>query len=294
MQLDLQLDFFNDSHSVLLRNDVILAIERWDASAAHAAWETLCQQYPRDDCLSTLQVLIKAVAERSQTPFQTHAALHDAQETLLIGITPAAQRNLGVPAAALWLRVQWQELAKRAAPLAYSANHSEDHAARLWLRAENWQAAAEAVATIVSWRRIPTPLFWMLQARLHTMGLQANWAMLAELAWLSPSRLDELVTHAADPTLQQLMKQFQNGFEGGGDTDDLAWFPAWLLTERPNLASFLTLAQPSQHSDPERAMRVLIELLGLERQGRQNDLIEHRKTLRDLSKPLYQIYMRTR
>lgn len=134
----------------------------------------------------------------------------------------------------------------------------------------------------------------MVQARLHTMGLQASWGLLAELAWLSPQRVDELVTHATDPALQRLLSQFQADFEGLGGADDLAWFPAWLLTERPKLAASLTLAQPGLFSAPEQAMRVLIELLGLERQGRQNDVITHRKGLRDLSEPLYRIYMRTR
>jgi len=45
---------------------------------------------------------------------------------------------------------------------------------------------------------------------------------------------------------------------------------------------------------PERAFRTLVELLGLERQGRQRDIIERRKTLRDLHPSLYAAYMRTR
>ena len=41
-------------------------------------------------------------------------------------------------------------------------------------------------------------------------------------------------------------------------------------------------------------MRVMLELLGLERQGRQRDLIELRKTLRGLNGALYAAYMATR
>ena len=31
------------------------------------------------------------------------------------------------------------------------------------------------------------------------------------------------------------MRDFQAGFEGDGDVRDLAWFPAWVLTQRPGL-----------------------------------------------------------
>lgn len=75
---------------------------------------------------------------------------------------------------------------------------------------------------------------------------------------------------------------------------DLARFPAWVLIDRPDLADHLGAAQRSQHSAPEQAMRVLVELLGLERQGRHHDIIARRKTLRDLHPSLYAAYMRTR
>ena len=84
------------------------------------------------------------------------------------------------------------------------------------------------------------------------------------------------------------------GFDGGDERSDLTWFPAWLLIEQPALAAALTQAQPSQHSAPEQAMRLLLELLGLERQGRQRELIEHRKRLRDLQASLYNRYMARR
>jgi hypothetical protein len=118
--------------------------------------------------------------------------------------------------------------------------------------------------------------------------------MLAELAWLSPRRLDELTQCCNDPSLQQLIYKFQAAFEGEGDAGDLIWFPAWVLTERPGLAAHLALAQPSQQHAPERAMRVLIELLGLERQGRHHDVVEQRKILRDMHAPLYSAYLLTR
>lgn len=162
------------------------------------------------------------------------------------------------------------------------------------MRAGHWQAVADAVANIESWRRIPAPLGWMLHARIQLQGMQANWGLLAELAWLAPQRLDELIGQLNDPILGALVQRFQQQFEGAGDATDLAWFPAWVLTERPALASALTLAQAGQHSAPEQAMRVMLELLGLERQGRQREIIERRKTLRGLNDALYAAYIAIR
>ncbi|MEO8859190.1 MAG: hypothetical protein ABI343_19555 [Burkholderiaceae bacterium] len=290
----MQFDLFNDSRNVSLRNDVINAIEHCEAAAARSAWETLHQQFPQDEYQDALHLLVEAVAQRTQTVFQTHDSLGATRQGLQQTIEPAARRTLGEQGAATWMRARWQELAQRSRVLAFDAKHGEDHAAPLYLRAGNWQAAADAVVGIESWRRIPTPLFWMVQARLQLVGLQATWAMLAELAWMAPGRLDQLVAQAIDPTLPRLMHKFQSGFEGVGDTHDLAWFPAWVLTEQPQLAIYLTQAQASQHSDPERAMRVLIELLGLESQGRHHGVVDRRKTLRGLHSSLYAAYMAKR
>ncbi|HEY8905031.1 MAG TPA: hypothetical protein VIM63_03230 [Rhodoferax sp.] len=290
----MQFDFFNDNQNVGLRNDVIRALERCDTDTARAAWQALEKQFPQDDSLGSLQVLIDTLDQRSPVLFTEHTALQQSRQCLQDQIEPAAQRNFGKPAAALWLRARWQELAERAVALAYHPDHKEEHAAPLWLRAGDWQAAADAVDRIASWRRIPAPLAWMLQARLALQGLQPSWGLLAELAWLSPIRLEAVISHRPGPLLQPLLTRFWQEFEGAGDASDLAWFPAWVLTERPALAPHLAQAQAGQHSVPEQAMRLVLELLGLERQGRHHDVIERRKTLRGLHASLYAAYMASR
>lgn len=290
----MQFDFFNDNQNIVLRNDVILALERSDDTAAAAAWQTLRQHFPADDTLSALQLLIDALERRTPQAFANHAALQTQRLQLQGPLTVAARAGLGPAGAPTWLRQRWQELAERAAGLAYGAEHSEDHAAPLYLRAANWSAAATTVGTIASWRRIPAPLGWMLQARLQLHGLQASWGLLAELAWLAPTRLQTILAQSADPMLQPLLSQFERSFDGVGDAADLAWFPAWVLTERPNLASHLAQAQTGQCKAPEQALRVLVELLGLEHQGRHHDVIEQRKSLRALHGSLYTAYMAAR
>jgi len=289
-----QFDFFNDNQNVTLRNDVILALEQCDAATAQQAWQVLKEHFPQDDSLASLQVLIDALAQRSPAPFVEHTALQTASQQLQEQIAPAAQRNLGAPAASTWQCARWQELAERSTALAYHPDHKDAHAAPLWLHAGQWQAAVDAVERIESWRRIPAPLAWMLQARLALQGLQPNWGLLAELAWLAPTRLEAVITHRPDPLLQPLLTRFGQGFEGAGDASDLAWFPAWVLTERPSLATHLAQAQAGQHRAPEQAMRLMLELLGLEHQGRHHDVIERRKTLRGLHASLYAAYMASR
>ncbi len=111
---------------------------------------------------------------------------------------------------------------------------------------------------------------------------------------MAPSRLDHLLRHLDDALLLRLNKEFGATFEGTGDAEDLAWFPAWVLIKKPMLASHLALAQASQQRPQERCMRLVIELLGLERQGRHQALVERRRALRDLHAPLYATYMATR
>ncbi|RZL88385.1 MAG: hypothetical protein EOP82_23200 [Variovorax sp.] len=166
------------------------------------------------------------------------------------------------------------------------------------MRAGAWENAAQAVASIESWRRIPAPLAWMAEARLHLFGLRATWPLLAELGWLSPALLEDVAQRSPDPLLPQLIRSFEANFDatstGADEIGDLSWFAAWVLTERPDLREHLAVAQASQHSAPEQAMRLLVELLGLERQGRHSDIVGRRKVLRDLQPSLYAAYMKSR
>ncbi len=290
----MQLDIFDHSRDIMLRNDAVHALQRRDAINVRKAWQALADEFPRDDALDPLAVLIDALeSQAASTPFRDHDALRTARELIDDQVAPAAQRLLGDIATA-WLAPLWRHAAQRAAGLPFRPDHVDDHAAALWLRAEDWPTAAQAVAGIASWRRIPAPLAWMAHARCCTHGLDDTWPLLAELAWLAPARFDALARRLADPSLDKLRKQFDAGFEGRGDADDLAWFPAWVLTQKAGLARLLSLAQPQRHSEAERAMRLLVELIGLERQGRHHELIDKRKSLRDLHGGLYAAYMESR
>ncbi len=299
-----QLDIFNDSRDVMLRNDVLQALLKQQPALAQSAWRTLHSEYPDDAHLAPLQVLIDALAafkyraDQPVEPLTQHAALQRLQQTLQAQLTPAAQQQLGPDAARLWLRPFWQELIARAAALPFVPQWEAQHTAPMLLHLQDWTGAMDAVARIASWRRIPAPLGWMAQVKLHAVGLAGSWPLLAELAWLSPKRLEVIIQTAQDAPLQRLKDQFDVSFEPDAElvdaSQDLAWFPAWVLTQRPQDVLHLSQAQPGQHSAPEQAFRLLVNLLGLERQGRHHDIVAYRKQLRDLNSWLYGVYMRTR
>ena len=295
-----QLDIFADSHDVMLRNDLVQALARRDAAAAGRAAAALADACPADALLATAQPLLSVLAapERANAEADDAHCLAVARVHLRDALAPAATAALGDAEGRAWLAPLWRDLACRHAQRPWNPAQPDDHAAPLWLAAGEWAQAEQAVGRIASWRRIPQPLAWMTEARCRLAGVDAVWPLLAELAWLAPRRLGSLLDVLADPLLHRLRSRFEDRFDLGADAIDgseaLAWFPAWVLTHTPALAPRLALAEPGQASAAERAMRLLVELLGLERQGRHHDLVARRKALRDLCAPLYAAYMATR
>jgi hypothetical protein len=290
----MQLDLFADSRDVMLRNDVLDSLQRRHAVDARRDWDRLTGAYPADQTLPVLEILITALENTSVAQFADHNALAETHRALVDDIMPAAHRMFGEQAAGVWLIACWRTLAQRATALPFDADYNEYHAAPMWLQANDWNSARQAVEQIASWRRIPAALVWMTEARYRADGLDAVWPWLTELAWLAPARCLALIARLEDASLDALRKQFDAEFVGTGDITDFAWFPAWLLTVKPGLVGRLREAQLSRHVDAERATSMLWQILSLERQGRHHDLIERRKALRDLHAGLYAAYMKTR
>ncbi len=288
-----QLDLFVHSPDLMLRNDVIHALEQRAAGAARRALQALAQAFPDDAALASLECLTAVLETAQPPPLQRHSEAVAARQALENTIAPCAREALGTGAPA-WLRPLWAGLAQRGAKLPFKADEARHHSAALWLQGGYWQEAEQATARIESWRRIPAPLSWMAQALCQQDRLDEAWPLLAELAWMAPLGLHGLLGRLDDPLLRRLRKAFDARFEGEGSPADLAWFPAWLLVHSPALAGRLALAERGQHSRPEQAMRLLLELLGLERQGRHHEITALRSKLRDLHPALYSHYMDTR
>jgi hypothetical protein len=68
----MQLDIFADSRDVMLRNDVLSALQRYDARETQQARRRLSDEYLNDDCIPQLTVLADALDLRSTAAFSTH------------------------------------------------------------------------------------------------------------------------------------------------------------------------------------------------------------------------------
>ena len=288
----MQLDLFEDSGDVTLRNEVIDALRSRDQTAARKWLAMLAAAYPSDDLLKPLAALVDALASppaRPRTVEEASRALAPVENE----VEPAALRVFGIKEGPTWLAPLWRSLAESVAGLAFSTETPGVHAAALLLRARDWEAADAAVASIPSWRRIPIPLAWMAEARFGQLGLAPAWPLLAELAWLDPRRFEDLAQRLEAKALRKLLRDFDTGFEADGDPD-FAWFPAWILIVEPDLAPLLRETQSSRNTAQERAARIILQILSLERQGRHGEIVQHRKKLRDLNGALFERYMRTR
>ncbi|WP_245932962.1 hypothetical protein [Caballeronia novacaledonica] len=289
-----QLDIFADSRDVVLRNDVVEQLQRRHAVDARASLTQLASEYPEDSVLPAMTVLVRELENGSSLPLTDHAELAAVRRHLEEDVMPAVQRVMPAQDAHAWSTPCWRSLAQRAASLVFCGTHTESHAAPLWLRAGGWAAATEAVNTIDSWWRIPSPLAWMTEARYRAGGLDAAWPLFAELAWLAPSRFAALVGALRDASLDALRQRFDADFSGTGEIEDYVWFSAWLLIVKPALAGRLAEARVQRDLPASRATALLGEILRREHEGDQHELIALRQELSRLHTGLFDAYMATR
>jgi hypothetical protein len=293
--MERQLDIFDDSRDTALRNDIAQALLRGDLLAAQRSADALHAEFGSDPVLAPAAVLIEHLrCQQSVAPGESAdvAEVLDRRGRLDGSIATAASAALGPQDASAWLAAQWCWLAGRAGKIAWHPGHADAHAAALYLRGQAWPQAAEAVARIESWRRIPLPLLWMTQARWRSDGADAAWPLLAEALWLAPARAAALLRQLADARLDKATRRFEELFEP--EADGWAWLPAWMLVDQPLLAGPLSAATPPPDSAPGDAFKLVMALLRLEREGRHREIIEHRSRMKSLSALLFAAYMGTR
>jgi len=63
-----QLDIFDDSRDVMLRNDVLQALQVQDAPLACTAYAKWGYEYPQDPLLADAGVLLRALQARADLP----------------------------------------------------------------------------------------------------------------------------------------------------------------------------------------------------------------------------------
>lgn len=288
----MQLDIFEHSRDVVLRNATIDALRLRDAGAGARALTALRAEYPADPLLPAFGLLCEKLRSPISIPLAREAAVAILQETG--GAVAAAAHEVFGKAAQAWLAPLWAELAAAIVHYPFDSDNEELHAAPLLLRAGRWADAVAVIESIASWRRRPAPLAWMIEARGRSGGFDAIWPLLAELAWMAPQRALALGPRLDLPELDSLVRGFDAEFEGEGAADDFAWFPAWVLIADRRRATGLHLTQDGAHTLPETCARIVLGLFALERQGRHAELVESRRKLREAHPVLFARYMQDR
>ncbi len=286
----MQLDLFAHSRDVTLENAVISAFASHDLSAAASAIAALRHEYPDRQRLNLYEILLGQLNDFAQSLRAEQLA--ECRQRLTDLIQPIGFSLFGSEHARRWAAPLWQQLAGLAAAKPFIASNAEQHAAALWLAAGDDSMARVATEAIPSWRKIPAPLAWMTEIELRNGQPEIYWPLVAELAWLAPQRLDQLLDHAP-ATVNAIFHRFSADFENNSDEDDLAWLPAWLLICTPETREFLRPAQAGD-SPPAQAFIRLLELLHLEKTGQHAGLMILRGKLRALAPDIFAIYMRSR
>ncbi len=288
-----QLDIFEHTRGLMLKNDVLAALRRRDALEGHRTLKVLAGEFPDDGVIKPMETLLVTLANvvtRFSAADRCAEAIHH-METVVI---PAATLVFDNHEAIAWLAPVWQALAKSAEGLPFDNDRPNTHAAWLYLIAGFWAQSKIQTASIPSWHRNSETLAWMAEAAYGEGGLDAAWCQLAELAWIDAPKFGTLARRLkTDAILQKLLDDFDGGFKSE-DPSYLAWFPAFLLIEIPALISILREARTRGNTAPERTARLIMELLSLEKQGRHADVIAQRKRLRDYHGGLFSRYMSTR
>jgi len=288
----MQLDIFEHSRDVILRNAVVDALRQREAAACGRAIAALAAEYGADPLLPAFSVLAERLRAPPLNPLARDTALALLRETE--GVVAAAAHAVFGAAGQDWLGPLWADLAAAIGAYPFDPDLESLHAAPLLLRARLWTDAVSSIASIASWRRQPAPLAWMIEARGRLAGFDDIWPLLAELAWMAPQRAQSLAPRLNLPELDALLRRFDGEFEAEGRPDDFCWFPAWALITDGRLAPGLRLAEDGAKTRAERCARIVLGLLSLERQGRHAELIEARRKLREAHPALFARYMQFR
>ena len=285
-----QLDLFLDSRAVTLANEAIDALSARDAVRAPASLDRLRREARDHPALPALETLAGALAGWRK-PDADPAAIVRAVQWLDNAIAPAAGRALG-PAALAFVGGFFRDLADAARGLAYEPARATAHRAWLCLRCGEWGEAEEAARAIPGSTQNPDALHWLCVARYRRYGLAAARSSLFALAWHAPQRLPSILAELDDELLDGDWQAFDRAseWESVQESELPAWFPAWYLLEHPVVGKELDNVE-FPDSPPAKAVRLLLDLLEMEKRGNRPKLTIQREQLRLLNPDLFSLYM---
>jgi len=290
----MQLDIFEHSRDVMLRNAVVEALEQRNVDGSARAIGALAREYADDRLCAPASLLLEQLRSPITGTLSTDTAIGILQK--IEGDVADAARTVFMRDAQAWMMPIWIDLAQAIGHFPFDPHRESLHAAPLLLRIGEWRKAAACVEKIPSWFRQSIPLAWMVEARCRMAGLTETWPLIAELAWMSPPRAQAIVLRLAltQFDLNTRIRRFDTEFEGEDTPDDFAWFPAWALIADPRLSEPLRLARSGTDTPPERTTHLVLSLLHFERQGRHAELVAGRKKLREAHASLFAFYMQSR
>jgi hypothetical protein len=275
----MQLDLFLHSAEVQLRNAVIAALCAHDAEAMRVAMDRLLVEYPNDLHNDDFEHLYTELLALSQNAGSS-SAIAQRVERIEKSLRPPLQKMIGTGAAQHWIEPVYGQLARAASGQAFTRSLAQAHAGGLFL-----------------WRRIPEALAWMAEIALREDKPDEYWPLVAELAWIAPALLAALLAagdqRTASTSVLRYYREFCSEAEADGESDELVWFPAWLMIEHADLLPRLRTAHPYD-SRPARSAALLIDLLLGERRGLTPAVVDKRQQLRDMAPAIFSRYMARR
>jgi len=288
-----QLDLFLDSQAVVAANEIAAALLARDTARASAGLDNARRQGLEHPGLAGLADLTRALTEW-HTPARDAPAIAHAVTWLNSEMVPAAASALGSQGSKLVAHF-FAELAQLAHGLAYDHIYPHAHSAALCLRAGDCAAAEQAAMTIPQWKELPDALYWVTIARFRLHGLDAGRDTFFAFAWRDPQRVPQLLEQLEDEVLERDWRAFEAASDWESIPEPLlpAWFPAWYVMEHPAVAASLDQALLPD-TPPAEAVRLLMQLIELEKQGNSRRLVASRARLRSLNVEFFELYMARR
>jgi hypothetical protein len=209
-------------------------------------------------------------------------------------LTPTARRFLGAEAAA-FLRPVWQTLAATAATMPFDDGHPRAHPGWLCQQYGDWPAVHAAVEAERDWEARPLLRCWMGLARHHLGEPETAIRLWLPLCWMDPALFAKHAPGLPSAPVREAWDAFERAApfdEALTDTTSAAtWFPAWLLVRHPGLTNLFRGDDIPDADTPTRAFRVLLSLLPLERGALNDELVNQRRALRQISPGFFSSYL---
>lgn len=288
-----QLDLFIDGSDALLIHEIVTGLINGDTGRTDAALRRLAREHPRHPDLMALTVLVEALTALVPTA-GNHRSLAERIELIEHRILPPARRFLGSSADVV-LRPVWQALATTAAGLPFDLANPRAHQAWLCQQYGGWMDVIAAVEKEPDWADRPLLRYWMGLAQHHLGAREVAIRLWLPLCWTDAALFEAHAPSLPNSTIHAAWVAFEQAdtFEASlaHGAPRTPWFPGWLLLRHRGLSRLFHPDDVPDSGRPARVFRHLLGLLSLEQRGLSDELVRHRRALRQLDEDFFRYYM---